>query len=215
MVEQVFDHGEVGLGELRQLAGKVAPVALAGELLLPVRGELAGLVPGNGLRRGSVVGVSGSGVGAGATSLLWSMVAAASAEGSWVALVGLADVGWVAAADAGVHLDRVATVPHPGGQWPMVTAALLDAIDIVVVRPPARTRHADAHRLAARARERSNVLVVMGDAWPEAPDVRLYARASNWVGLGAGHGVLEERALDVVVDGRRGASRERRAVVCA
>lgn len=189
---------------------------LAGELLLPVHRDLAALLPGNGLRRGSVVGVLGAIDSAGATSLLLSLVSAASAEGSWVGFVGLADVGWVAAAEAGLDLERVAVVAKPGGQWPMVAAALLDAIDIVVLRPStARVRHADATRLAARARERGSVLVIAGDAWPDAPDVRLSPRASNWRGLGLGHGVLTERALDVVVDGRRAAARERRAVLSA
>jgi hypothetical protein len=206
------------LGELRQLAGKVAPVTLAGELLLPVGRELADLLPGRGLRRGSVVGVGSGATGsAGATSLLLSLVSAASAEGSWVGFVGLTDVGWVAAAEAGLSLERIAVVANPGGQWPMVAAALMDALDIVVLRPPARARvrRTDATRLLARARERGSVLIVMGDAWPDAPDIRLSPRASTWTGLGAGHGVLVERALDVAVDGRRAAARERRAVLSA
>ena len=42
----------------------------------------------------------------------------------------------VAAAEAGVALDRLALVPHPGPDWPTVVAALLDGVDIVVAAAP-------------------------------------------------------------------------------
>ncbi|HEX7165349.1 MAG TPA: hypothetical protein VF230_00060 [Acidimicrobiales bacterium] len=197
--------------ELRELAGKVAPVVLAGEQVLPVDDALAPLLPGGGLRRGSVVAVDGP-PGSGATSLLLRLVAGPSAAGSWVALVGMPSVGAVAAAEAGVDLSRLALVPAPGGHWPMVTAALLDAIDVVVVRPPTRFRAADARRLAARTRERGGVLVVVGNH-PDGADVRLTATGSTWRGLGAGHGVLASRTVDVVATGRGAAARERRLAI--
>jgi hypothetical protein len=201
----MFDSRAVALVDgdirvLRELAGKVAPVVLAGDQLVPVSESVQQLLPGGALRRGTVISVEGP-PGAGSTSLLFRLVAAASNDGSWVALVGMPDAGLLAAAEAGVSLERVAVIPEPGGHWPLVTAALLDAIDLVVVRPSTRVRAQDARRLATRARDRGGVLLVAG-AWP--------ARQGRWEGLADGHGFLRARTLDVVTGGRGAAARQRR-----
>ena len=199
--------------ELREIAGKVAPVVLAGDQLLPVRPDLEELFPRRGLKRGSVVGVTNGAPGA--TSLALATVAAASQQGSWTAIVGLPAVGVLAAHEAGIDLARCALVPDPGPTWPTVVAALLDAIDVVVLVPPSSgraVRAADARRLSSRARERGAVLVVVG-SWPEGPDVRLRPSAATWTGLGDGHGALATRALEVVAGGRGAAARERRRTV--
>ena len=197
--------------ELREIAGRVAPVALAGEQLLPVRPDLAELFPRRGLKRGSVVGIMPGG-GSGSTALTLATLAAASQEGSWTAIVGLPTVGALAAAEVGIDLARCALVPDPGPTWPTVVAALLDAIDLVLLAPPPRVRSADARRLSARAKERGSVLLVLG-RWPEGPDVRLQPVAATWTGLGDGHGALASRRLEVVAGGRGAAARERRCTV--
>src|SRR5512132_2429781 len=173
---------------------------LADERLLPVVPALQSLLPGRGLRRGATVTVSRS------AALALALVAGASAAGSWVAAVGLPDLGIVAAAEAGVALERLALVPAPGvGAWPTVVAALLDAVDVVLVRSPARLP-------AAQARERGAVLVPIG-AWPEPADLRLAVTSSAWSGLGQGHGSLQARRVEVLVAGRGAATRERRALL--
>ena len=178
---------------------------LAAERLLPVVPALRPLLPGQGLRRGSTVAVSRS------AALALVLVAGASAAGSWVAAVGLPDLGMVAAAEAGIALERLTLVPEPGARaWPAVVAALLDAMDVVLVRSPAGLPAGQARRLAARARERGAVLVPLG-AWSEVPDLRLAVTASTWRGLGRGHGRLEARRVEVAVGGRGAAARERRA----
>jgi hypothetical protein len=200
------DRG-LDLPELREIAGRVAPVALAGERVLPVLPVLEGLFPRKGVQRGTVVSVS-------STSLALAVAAAPSAEGSWTAIVGLPDVGGLAAAELGIDLARCALVPDPGPAWPTIVAALLDAIDVVVLRPPvARVRASDARRLGARAKERGAVLVLVGGHWPEGPDVRLTVTSSRWTGLGDGHGALSSRRLDVVAGGRGASVRERRVSV--
>ena len=189
---------------------------LAGARLLAVAPPLADLLPDGGLRRGTVLSVSGTG---GATSLLASLVARAMAEGSWVGVVGLPALGLEAAARLGLRLDHLALVPAPGTDWVEVVATLVDSVDLVVVAPPARCRPADARRLAARARERGALLVVAcpslpgarPTAWPEPVDLRLEAGAAAWSGLGAGDGTLQRRAVTVRSSGRRAAARERRA----
>jgi hypothetical protein len=215
-------------GALAGLAEAVRPVALAGERVLPVLPDLAALLPWGGLRRGSVLTTSGLG---GATSLALTLVAAASQEGSWCAAVGVGrpTVGLAAAGEIGVVLERFPVVcasagaGNGPGRWAWVVAALLDAFDAVVARPPAHVRPADARRLAARARERGSVLVVAGaggsggsggsGGWPEKVDVRLRVERTEWHGIGQGHGRLESRRLDIVASGRGAAARERRASI--
>ncbi|MGI8810288.1 MAG: hypothetical protein ACR2KK_21060 [Acidimicrobiales bacterium] len=190
------------------------PVAMAGERLLPVLPVLEPLFPSRGLRRGSVVSVVGS------TSLALSLLAATSAQGSWCAAVGLPSLGLAAAAELGVVLERFPLVAAPGrapgaGGWGWVVAALVDAFDVVLARPPSHVNGADARRLTARARERGAVLVLSGaagaaGAWPEAVEVQLTVVSTTWEGVGQGHGRLRGRRVEVVSDGRGAAARERR-----
>jgi hypothetical protein len=178
---------------------------LAAERLLPVIPALRPLLPGQGLRRGTTVAVGRS------AALALALVAGASAAGSWVAAVGLPDLGIVAAAETGVVLERLALVPFPDARsWPTVVAALLDAVDVVLVRPPAGLPGGQARRLAARARERGAVLVPLG-TWTEPADLRLAVATSTWHGLGQGHGRLLARRVEVVVAGRGAATRQLRA----
>ena len=196
-----------------ELVERVAPVSLAGEQRLPVLAPLEALLPERGLRRGSVVAVEGS------SALALALAAATSIQGSWCGAVGRPALGLVAAAELGIVLERFPLVPAPDpsatgpGGWAWVVATLLDALDLVIAWPPGSVRPADARRLAARARERGAVLVVAGGGWPEAPDIRLSVVGSQWVGLGAGHGRLRARRVEVVGGGRRAASGERRATL--
>ena len=147
----------------------------------------------------------------GATSLALAVVAEASASGSWVAMVTVADLGMVAAAEAGLELSRVALVPHVApDQWPTVVGAMIDAMDVLVVGPPPHLRLGDARRLSTRARERGTVLVTLRGRWAEGADVRLSVGASRWEGPGRGPGHLDARQVEVVGGGRGAAVRERR-----
>ncbi|MDQ2826290.1 MAG: hypothetical protein M3Y04_04945, partial [Actinomycetota bacterium] len=117
----------VAAASLPEVAGRAQPVTMAGERLLPVLPALESLLPGGGLRRGSVVTVGGS-TGGGSTSLALSLLAAVSAQGSWCAAVGLPALGLAAAAEMGVALDRFPVVASPGrgsgaGGWAWVVAS--------------------------------------------------------------------------------------------
>ncbi len=122
------------------LAERVRPVSSSRSRLLPVVASLAGLLPDGGLRRGSTLVVTGVPGGdpesAGSISLALALLAAASAAGSWCALVGVTGLGAVAAHDLGVDLDRSAVVPRPGPAWAEVTATLLEGVDLVLLCPP-------------------------------------------------------------------------------
>jgi hypothetical protein len=197
--------------EVHELAGRARPVSLARDHLVAALPQLAGLLPDGGLRRGSTVVVHpGVGLGAGATSLTLALMVAPSQAGSWCAAVGLPELGLVAAAGLGMCLERFALIPASGDQWPIVTAALLDAVDLVLVSPPWRPRIADARRLSARARERGAVLLALSGSWPEGADLRLSVTAATWRGLGQGQGHLRAREVEVTASGRRAATRERR-----
>jgi hypothetical protein len=167
--------------------------------LLPVVAPLAGLLPGGGLRRGWTVAVT---PGPGATSLLIALLAGASAAGAWAGVVGRPDLGLVAAAEAGVALERLALVPYPGADAVAVAASLLDGLDVVAVGVgPEGVRAADRRRLAVRARQRGAVLVPFGP-WPGA-DAELGCARVEWQGVGDGpDGRLRARRVHVLLRGR-------------
>jgi len=204
----VRDHDPAALAVLAELAERTRPVAASRTRLLPVLPALAGLLPDGALRRGTTVTVGRPGDD-GALSLALSLVSAASAAGSWCALVGHPALGAVAAADLGVDLGRLALLPRPGVAWAEATAAVLEGVDLVVLCPPFAPRQAMARRLVARARERRAVLIVVpGRAgWPEPPDLQLSVDAATWEGLDAGEGHLRRRRMTVTAAGRRSAAR--------
>ncbi|MBB3049054.1 hypothetical protein FHS23_000049 [Prauserella isguenensis] len=173
--------------------------------VLPVAPALAELVPWGGLRRGSTVSVSGS------TSLLLAFLAEATARGSWAAVVGMPELGVVAARELGVAVHRLALIPRPGAELPQVTAALLDGIDLVVVPAGGAGGSRDpnlARRLSARARNRGAVLLTAG-SWP-GTEVELRCAAVSWSGVDDGYGHLAQREVLVEAAGRRGAARSTR-----
>jgi hypothetical protein len=192
-------------GVLRRMEDRalgVRPVAEPGAdgRLLPVVAPLAGLLPAGGLRRGSTVAVA---AGIGATSLLTALLARASAAGAWVGVVGRPELGLVAAAEAGIALERLALIPYPGADLVAVAAALLDGLDLVAV-PAQGMRAPERQRLAARARQRGAVLLPLGP-WPGA-DVELSCAGVCWQGVdgraGGGAGRLRARQVQVRLHGR-------------
>jgi hypothetical protein len=191
------------------LADRVRPTTPVAGRTLPVPPPLAPLFPAGSLRRGTTTTVTGA-PGHGATTLALALMAAASAAGSWCAVVGLADPGVVAAAGFGLDLRRVVFVPHPGNGWAEAAGDLLSGVDAVLIRPPGRARLTAARHLTARARERQAALVVLLEgpgAWPEGGDLALSVGAVEWEGIGRGHGHLQGRRAEVRVSGRRAAGR--------
>jgi hypothetical protein len=137
-----------------------------------------------------------------------ALVAAATTAGSWCVAVGFEDAGIVAMSELGVDLDHLAIVPRPGHNWAGVVATALDGVDMVLLRLPFPARPAMARNLAARARERRAVLVVLaGERCWEGPDLLLRVEDGSWAGLGEGHGHLRTRRATVMAVGRRAAAR--------
>jgi hypothetical protein len=180
---------------------------LGSDRLLPVGEQFKTLFPGYGLRRGTVVGITGTVPGT--TSLLFAMLASASAAGSWCAMVGMPALGFVAAAETGIVLERLALVPDPGPDWPNVVAALIDGFDVVVIgvhRIGGRIAASVCAQMAARARRRGSVLVPFGPGWDGA-EVTLSLIDSDWTGVGEGAG----RKVTIAVRGRGAAARGQQA----
>lgn len=208
------------LGDLGDLAQKIAPVAPAGSRRLEVPGQVGALV-GGWVPRGGVVTVRGA-PGAGATSAALALVAAATAAGEWAAFVdpGSGSLGGIAAAEAGVALARCAVVRGVGQQqWTTVVGALLDGLVVVVAAVPPRLTIGDARRLHARARERQSVLVALESVpgvctgtWPADATRRIEMEGAAWRGLEPGTGLLDDRVLHAHVTGKGAAPRQARIV---
>ncbi len=170
---------------------------LAQRPALRVPQQLRSLLPG-GLKRGSVVQVTGS------TALMLEMLAAASTEELWTAIVGQPHLGILAAAEAGVELQRLILVPNPGPDAVLALSALLDGVDILIVGPNAVLLPSDRRRLTARARERGTVIIATA-TWP-GTQVELNVTGVRWRGLDMGTGRLQSRELRVERTGRGSAA---------
>ena len=203
-VELMFDIGPVSV--LAESAPAGAPTS---DELISVLPALRPVIPG-GLLPGWVVSVGGRGAAApGTGSLGLALIAGAAQGGGWCAAVGRPDLGVLAAAAMGAAPERLLLVDDPGDRWPDVVAALIDAVDLVLVRPRARPSPALIRRLAALARRGRCVLVADGD-WSGA-QLRLDVAAAEWAGPGAGHGHLTSRRARVVASGRGAAGPGRSA----
>ena len=178
--------------------------------MLPAPDALTPFLPEGGLRRGSTVAAGGPG----GTSLALALAGSAVGARAWAAVVGLPTLGLLGAGELGLPLERVVLVDEPPAKaWSTVVAGLLDAFEVVLVRPTRRLGASEQRRLLARARDRGSVLVQAGgraDVWAEAPDLRFTVVDAAWKGLGPGHGHLQARLVTVEVTGRRGAARPRR-----
>ena len=168
---------------------------------LPTLPAVSDLLSGAVLRGGSVYSVRGS------TALVMAMMAGPSAEGAWCGVVGLPSFGAEAARGLGVDLERLVLVPDPERDWLSVVAALVDALTVVVVRPPGEVTPGEASRLSARLRTRGAMLIAVG-SWPGS-EARLEVQGNTWTGLGTGEGYLTGRRATVAVTGRGAAVRPR------
>ena len=179
---------------------------------LPVPAPLAPVLPMRGLERGRVHGVTGDA----AASLVYALVAAASAEGAWCAFVDMPHAGLRAAHEHGVALERVVCIDTDRSlSWGRVVGALTDGIDIIAARDPVCTA-AEARKVASRVKAQGAVLIVQGavqsargavqsargavqSAQSFPLDVLFTARTQSW-SFGA---CALERTVRVTAEGRR------------
>ncbi len=164
--------------------------------ILPTHPVIGRLLPGGALKEGATYSVDRS------LTLLMLLLAAPSAAGVWCGVVGVPEFGVEAAAGFGIDLERLVLVPQPGDQWLATTAAIADALGVIVIRPPRQASDASVARLSARLRKRGATLLVLG-TWPQS-EAMLSITASTWTGIGNGHGHLQTREATVTVTSKTG-----------
>ncbi len=222
----MFDTREMSPTAHRALATVLAdqplrPATFAAERTLPVGEAFVSFLPG-GLPRGVTVVVRG----VAGPSFALGLLGAATRQRSWLAVVGLRGLSWLAAAELGVDLGCVVAVePVPVTSCAATVSALLDGFDAVLMGPAVSVDAAVARRLAARARERGTVLVCLaawpggGEAspvervWSGASDVMVDAHSAGWEGLEVGAGRVTRRQVQVRLEGRRVPGRQRRGAL--
>lgn len=171
---------------------------------------IASMFAHQGPQRGEV------GVIVGSTSLMLALLARPSRSGSWCVIVGASGLGLAAAQQAGVDLDRLVMIPSPGAYADQITAALLDAFDVVVWQPSAPIASAVARRLATITRRCRGLLIVnqpdsgvgatVSPQWTvERARWSLRVIGRQWEGITAGQGHLQRQRLDVEVARKDGA----------
>ena len=100
----------------------------------------------------------------GSTTLLLAALALRQGEGGWCGVIGGDELGWCAATEVGLDLNRVLTVPTSlldDGSILTVTATLLDGVDALLIGAAvaARLRPQHRRRLLSRARERGHLIL--------------------------------------------------------
>lgn len=208
---ELLEEQQQRRASLRAVAGRVqsTPV-LASQRPRPVAGPFAAVFP-NGLRPGTSVAVRAARPALEAAALRNAITLAAGVAPSdgWVAAVGVPSMGVLAAAEAGLALDRLVFFAAPVAMWATVAVAAVDAFDVIVLSVPVRPRAAEVRRLAGRARERGTTVIACGPGAGEwGGDARVTTSAVEWAGVGNGHGALRSCKVQVDLDGR-GAVRAR------
>jgi hypothetical protein len=183
-------------GAIETLKQKIRSLEASGlsEAVFPVLEPLRTLFPREGLRRGAIYQCDSS------ASLVWSLLAEATTQGIWCALVGMPDMGIAAAEDLGVNVDRLVLVPHPGEQWLSVLGALSDVVGIIALGSVSKPSDRILSTLMGRLREREATLLV-GASWPGV-EASITVTSHQWEGLGLGHGMLHQHRLSLSFSAR-------------
>ena len=174
---------------------------------LPVTQVLESIIPDGVLVRGRTVLCSGD--AAMSTALL--LVCAATQAGSWLAIVGVSDLGLMSACEQGVALQRTVLVTPTDNKkdWTSTVAAVADGFDVMMLEVPRDASESDARRIQTRIQARRNVLVLVETSrqvTPRSifqPDVVLHTQTTKWDGIEHGAGYVQSRHIDVTVSGRR------------
>ncbi|OZC83437.1 hypothetical protein CH282_15910 [Rhodococcus sp. 06-418-1B] len=164
---------------------------------IPVPLPLAELLPRGALARGTALSITGAG------SILVGLVAAASAAGHHVAIIGQPKLGLLAVHEQGGDLAKIALV-DPGDPDAALDAAsvCLDGVDVVVTTlggrdiPPTRAR-----ALLARCRSHASILICTDGRMPGL-DLTVESRTVAIGGIEQGRGRLRTITAETTVYGR-------------
>jgi hypothetical protein len=182
------------------------PAASIERDVLPLDAALAGVIDG-GVMRGRSVVCSGDA----AVALSMRVVARATQEGAWLAVVGVDDIGLLAAAEQGIALQRTVLVcaPRASREWAAAVATAIDGFALVMLQVPPSITVGEARKLMTRVQARRAVVVIVDPARQPAvisafrPDVVLHTSTRQWFGIGNGVGHVQAREVRVEVSGRR------------
>jgi hypothetical protein len=176
---------------------------------LPVSDAVRPFIPEGQLIRGRVIACSGDA----ALSVALLLVAQATQEGSWLAVVGVQHIAILAAVERGIALERLVLVhpPQQSKEWSTTVAAVVDGFDLIIMSPPRGVSPSDVRRVQTRIQARQSVAIivnsdssgVMSSSQLFHPDVALHTTTSQWVGADQGAGFLQHRDVRVQVSGRR------------
>jgi len=182
---------------------------------LPIAPSFAPLFADGGLVRGRTVACTGDA----ALSTALALSASATRLGSWLAVIGVPQLGVGAAIEAGVAIERIvlAQPPRTSREWVATVAALVEGFDVLIVAPPTSLSAHDARRLQTRVAARQSVLIMVHLPPPLAPHTRLApqvfgadldvrADTVTWSGIEQGGSHITQRMVHVRVSGRRCAS---------
>lgn len=163
---------------------------------LPTPPALRPLLPNGALRKGAPTAVQGS------LQLALSLLSGVSASGAWCGVIGVPSLGFEAAAQVGLGLDRLVLIPDPGRHALSIAGMLSEVLTALILCPRTQPSPGEVERLHARLRDHGTALVVT-NAWPRS-DTALRVTNSRWSGLGTGHGLLDTHELSVQSVDRRG-----------
>lgn len=179
------------------------PAAALQRDMLPLDAAFTPML-GAGLVRGRSVLCSGDA----ALALAMGVVARATQEGAWLAVVGIDDLGLAAAAEQGIALQRTVLVtPLPiAREWEAAVATAIDGFGVLMVHVP---QGVAVRKVMTRAQARRVVTVVVDPTGHSAgacmPDIALHTTTQEWFGIGEGSGHVQARDVRVQVGGRRAA----------
>lgn len=164
---------------------------------IPVPLPLAELLPRGALARGTALSITGAG------SVLVGLVAAASAAGHHVAVIGQPKFGLLAVHEHGGDLSKVALIDSGAQSDPLDAASIcLDGVDLVVTTlygrdiPPTRAR-----ALLARCRSHASVLAVTNGRMAGL-DLTIESRPVTVAGIEQGRGRLRSITIETSVHSR-------------
>ncbi|MEX2532494.1 MAG: hypothetical protein WD360_00855 [Nitriliruptoraceae bacterium] len=190
----------------QQLAQLVRPATATTPEVIAVSNELAPCFPWGGLRRGDTIMVGGS------STLTFTTVAHATQSGLWCGVVALPQLNLAAGEETGVDLSRIVLVQEPSRHLPEVAAALLDALDIVILGIVPELTRETLQKLSARTRQRRKVLLLStATPPPSLPGIAITLDAvqHRWGGATEGFGYLEHHQIDIRAYGHGRAARSR------
>ncbi|MGF3054996.1 hypothetical protein [Microbacterium sp. YY-01] len=160
--------------------------------IVPLLPALAPLMPEGGLQSGAVYTFTPS------LRLASALIAAATQQGAWCAVVGLPTFGIESAEAQGVDPERLIVVPHPHQRWFSVISALSEVVSLIMVHPSTPISAAEAQRFQARLRDRACTVLIASEnyEWPNKQG-ELWLSQPEWRGLGNGWGVISECEVTV------------------